>query len=440
VTRQPSLFRRTSMTVAVGLLAFQLIAGLAMFINLVLPLAHRSADDLAGFLILSAHVWNELPPEKRSAFELDLRDKHGLTLTSLNTHLPDDPVFYPYIRLLRKTLTARLPSHYPPRLSEQKNGYFQVEFIQDGQLLRFEFTKTRIPPRPSSAAAWIIMAGILATLGLAWLLARRVTAPIADLAEAARRIGRGDQPPQLPETGAAELADLARVFNETSRQLQARRENQTTLLAGISHDLRSPLARMKMALGMLTEEMSSPLLDRMERDITEMDTLIGAQLELARAQEPELAENTDVDALLIDLVEAAEAQAPGQLQLRITNPSCIALLAPIALRRCVSNLLNNALRYGGEGKIQVVRRQSKNNIFIGVRDQGPGIPIHLLETVFRPFYRIESSRNRITGGSGLGLAITRQITETHGWKVVLKSCPGGGVCAWLLIPKKGGFN
>jgi len=173
-------------------------------------------------------------------------------------------------------------------------------------------------------------------------------------AEAARRIGSGDQPPQLPETGEAELADLARVFNETSRQLQARRENQTTLLAGVSHDLRSPLARMKMAVGLLADQGSWPLLLRMERDIVEMDALIGAQLELARAQERENAEITDIDALLGELVEAAEAQAPGRLQLRAVGPPCVAEVAPVALRRSIGNLLDNALRYGGEGEIRVV--------------------------------------------------------------------------------------
>ena len=172
----------------------------------------------------------------------------------------------------------------------------------------------------------------------------------------------------------------------------------------------------------------------MERDIAEMDELIGAQLELARAQEGEPAEITDVDALLVDLVEAAEAQAPGRLQLRADAPSCVAVLAPIALRRCIANLLDNALRYGGESEIQVVRRRIKGRIFIGVRDHGPGIPPQLAEAVFRPFYRIESSRNRTTGGSGLGLAITRQLAETHGWKVALKSRRGGGVCFWVLIP------
>lgn len=432
--QRPSLFRRTVVTVAVGLFVFQLAAGLAMFVNLVLPLGYRSANDLADLLVLSARIWSELPPDQRLAFEIDLRDNHNINLRESTTPLSEKDIPYPYIRFLRSALVSRLPPDQPPRFSEDDHDRFQVEFTQGRRLLRFEFSKTRIPPQPSRALAWIAVAGFLATLGLSWLLARRVTAPIARLAEAARRIGGDGQAPLLPETGDAEFADLARVFNETSRQLQSRRENQATLLAGVSHDLRSPLARMKMALGMLTEEFSSPLLDRMERDIAEMDKLIGAQLELARAQEVEKAEKTNVDALLIDLVEAAEAQAPGRLQLRADAPSCVAELAPITLQRCIANLLDNALHYGGDSKIQVVRRRIKGRIFIGVRDHGPGIPPDLAEVVFRPFYRVESSRNRTTGGSGLGLAITRQLTETHGWKVALKSRRAGGACFWLLIP------
>ena len=435
MNQQASLFRRTVLTVAVGLLVFELAAGLAMFVNLVVPLGNRSANDLADFLVLSARVWDELPPDRHRAFEIDLKKNHSISLRESETPLTETDISYPYIRFLRSALLVRLNPDQHPRLSEDNHDHFQVEINQGRHLLRFEFSKSRIPPRPTIALAWIVVLGFLATLGLSWLLARRVTEPIARLAEAARRIGGDGQAPHLPETGDAELANLARVFNETSRQLQSRRENQATLLAGVSHDLRSPLARMKMAIGMLSEEFSSPLLDRIEHDITEMDKLIGSQLELARAQEREMAEMTDVDALLVDMVEAAEAQAPGRLKLHSSHTSCVATLAPISLRRCVGNLLDNALRYSSDSKIQVVRRQFKGNIFIGVRDHGPGIPTHLAEVVFRPFYRIESSRNRTTGGSGLGLAIARQLAETHGWKVALKSRSGGGVSAWLMIPE-----
>jgi two-component system, OmpR family, osmolarity sensor histidine kinase EnvZ len=435
VKQQASLFHRTALTVALGLLVFQLAAGLAMFVNLVIPLGNRSANDLADFLVLSARVWHILPPERHRAFEIDLKENHGISLNETTTPLTETELSYPYIRFLRSALLVRLNPDQHPRISEDNHDHFQVEINQGRQLLRFDFSKSRIPPRPTMALAWIVVLGFLATICLSWLLARRVTEPVARLVEAARRIGGDGQLPQLPETGDAELANLARVFNETSRQLQSRRENQATLLAGVSHDLRSPLARMKMALGMLAEEFSSPLMERMGRDISEMDKLIGAQLELARAQEREIAENTDIDALLVDMVEAAEAQAPGRIKLHSSSTPCEVSIAPVSLRRCIGNLLDNALRYTGKAKIQVVRRRFNGNIFIGVRDNGPGITAHLTEVVFRPFYRIESSRNRKTGGSGLGLAITRQLAETHGWKVAIKSRVGGGTSAWLMIPE-----
>ena len=303
-----------------------------------------------------------------------------------------------------------------------------------GRVLRFSFDKALITPRPSLALAWSAVAGLLVTLILAWLLARRITAPVARLTEAARQIGSGERPPQLPESGEHELAELARIFNQTAAQLAARRENQSTLLAGVSHDLRTPLARLKMALGMLAEERESPLLVRMERDVGEMETLIGAQLELARAQEREAVERIDIDAMLIDLIEATEAQSPGQTRLRASGPACHAAVAPLALRRILGNLLENALRYGGPGRLELVRRCCKGAILIGVRDRGPGIPAALRDAVFRPFFRVDPSRNRSTGGSGLGLAIARQLAETQGWNVALKPRVGGGISAWLAIP------
>ncbi|MCK9606342.1 MAG: ATP-binding protein [Methylomonas sp.] len=427
-----SLFRSTAMTLAVGLLIFQIAAGAALFANLVLPLAHRSADDLADLLILSARVWHGLPADKRPAFETEIRTKYGLSLLQPQAEPTDEIGWYPYIRFLRSALIARLPGQ-TPSVSEDDHEQFRVAFSWAGQPMQFEFSKERITPRPSLALAWVVLFGILATLTLAWLLARRVTAPVAQLAVAARRIANAGHVSPLPETGCAEFIELARVFNETARQLQAQRENQTTLLAGVSHDLRSPLARMKMAVGLLAEQTPSPLLLRMERDIAEMDNLIGAQLELARAQEGEPAEPVDLDELLQDAVEAAQAQAPGRVYLRAKGDSCLAELAPVSLCRCIGNLLENALRYGGEDNIQVVRRCIKGRIFIGVRDRGPGIPPQLAEQVFRPFYRLESSRNRISGGSGLGLAITRQLAETQGWKIAIKSRWRGGASVWLQI-------
>ncbi len=429
-----SLFRRTALTVAAGLLVFQLASGAAIFLNLMLPLAQRSSDDLAALLVLSARTWAELPPATRPAFAAELRASHRLTLIEAGAAAGDEVGHHPYINFLRAALNARLGPASTPRVIETADGLFHADIPMAGRTLRFSFSKDLIGPRPTRALAWSVAAGLLVTLILAWLLARRVTAPIARLAEAARQIGTGVHPPQLPESGEFELSELARVFNQTSAQLAARRENQSTLLAGVSHDLRSPLARLKMALGMLAEEHASPLLARMERDVAEMETLIGAQLELARSQEREAAEASDIDALLSELIEAAEAQSPGQTHLRADGPPCHAVVAPQALRRILGNLLDNALRYGGPGRLELARRRCASGILIGVRDRGPGIPAHLREAVFRPFFRLDPSRNRATGGSGLGLAIVRQLAETQGWTVAIKAHVGGGASVWLAIP------
>lgn len=430
-----SLFRRTALTFAAGLLVFQLASGAAVFFYLLSPLAHRSADDLAALVVLSARTWVELPAVARPAFAEELARSHRLTI-SVSPAPPGTPAgHHPYLNFLRTALASRLDTgNAQLHVSESADGRFHADIPMAGQVLRFSFARDLIAPRPSYALVWSAVAGLLITLILAWLLARRIVAPVARLADAARRIGGDEPPPRLPESGDRELADLARVFNRTAAQLAARRENQNTLLAGVSHDLRSPLARLKMALGMLAEERESPLLERMERDVAEMETLIRTQLELARSREREAATPEDVDALLNELIEAAEAQSPGQTRLRADGPPCRAGIAPLALRRIVGNLLDNALRHGGPGRLQLVRRRCERGIFIGVRDCGPGIPAALRETVFRPFYRLDPSRNRDTGGSGLGLAIARQLAETQGWTLALKPRVGGGVSAWLAIP------
>ena len=436
--RPTTLFRRTALIIATGLLIFQIASAIAMFAYLVVPLAQRSANDLADLLILSARVWTDLPPDQRPTFEAELQRNFQLTLINANPEPIDKQVYYPYIHFLRTALIQRLPDQNPIVL-EDKHEHFHIGFTLHGQRFFFEFSKNRVPPKPSWALSWIVCFGITATLILAWLLARRISAPVANLAKAARRIGTANHVTELPESGDAEFIELAQTFNETSRQLQAQRENQTTLLAGVSHDLRTPLARMKMALGLLAEEgNASPLLDRIERDISEMDQLIGAQLELARAQEGELPQKTDIHALLTNLYEATEAQTPGRLQLRIGASNCIIEVASISLQRCVTNLLNNALRYSETGNVQIACRHIGEHLFIGVRDRGPGIPPNLAETVFRPFYRLESSRSRSTGGSGLGLAITRQLSQIQGWQVAIKHRHGGGTSVWLQIQVNNG--
>ena len=428
-----SLFRRAVLTVAAGMIVFQVAAGFAVFVYVLSPLAKRSANDFAAFLVLTARTWAELPPETRPAFAAELAESHRIALTDASDHLEEDVRNHPYMSLLRDALATRLEPGTAMRLTELPDGRFHVDIPMAGHDLHFSFAKDLVSQSPLKALWWILAAGFLVTLATAWLLARRVTAPVARLAHAAREIGAGERPRRLPESGDRELAELARAFNETAAQLAAQHDNQATLLAGISHDLRSPLARLKMALGILGEEKPSTLVVRMEADIEEMNGLIGAQLELAKARECEAACRTDVDALLSGRVGAACALAPGEVRLRASGPPCLAIVAPLALQRIVANLVDNALGHAGAIAVEVVRRRCRSAVFVGVRDRGPGTPAELHEAVFQPFFRLESSRNRATGGSGLGLAIARQLAETHGWKLAIKSRRGGGTSVWLAI-------
>lgn len=441
--RPASLFRRTALTIAAGLLAFQLVSGAAVFFNLMLPLAHRSADDLAALLVLSARTWVELPAITRPAFEEELLRSHRMELSELHGPPSGEVGHHPYLDFLRDALAARLAPGSALRVTESADDRFHADIPMAGHVLRFRFARDLVAPRPSRALALSAAAGLLVTLILAWLLARRITAPVTLLAQAARQIGDGERPARLPESGVRELAELAHAFNRTAAQLAARRENQSTLLAGVSHDLRSPLARLKMALGMLAEERDSPLIGRMEGAVADMETLIRAQLELARAQEREPAAPTDIVALLTELIDAASAQAPGRTRLRAPSAPCVAAVAPLALRRILGNLIDNALRYGdlpgseapgSEPALELACRQRRDALYVGVRDRGPGIPVAQREAVFRPFVRLDPSRSRATGGSGLGLAIARQLADTQGWSLAIKARVGGGTSVWLAIP------
>ena len=428
-----TLFRRAAFTVAAGLVVFQVAAGFAVYAYVLAPLAQRSADDLAGFLVMSARTWAELPPETRPAFAAELEESHHIALTDAPDRHDEEVRRHPYMNRLREALERRLDPPEEPRIAVLGDGRYHVDIAMGGHALHFTFANDLLPAGPVVALAWIVAAGLAVTLATAWLLARRVTAPVAGLADAARQIGRGEHPGRLDESGDREIAGLARAFNEAAERLAAERAHQAALLAGVSHDLRTPLARLAMALGMLAEERESPLVSRMEGDVAEMDALIGAQLALARAREGEQASEADIDALLAERVVAAEVLAPGRVSLRTGGRPCLARVPRVALTRIIANLVDNAIAHGGAGRVAIVRRCACGTLFVGVRDRGPGVPAALREAVFRPFYRLEPSRNRATGGSGLGLAIARQLAETHGWRLALRARRGGGTSAWLAV-------
>jgi two-component system osmolarity sensor histidine kinase EnvZ len=279
-----------------------------------------------------------------------------------------------------------------------------------------------------------LAAGMLLAIVAAGWLARRIVAPLERLDAAAAVLGRGERPEQLPETGPRELAALARRINALGREVHDLLEGRTTLLAGLSHDLRTPLARMRLALEMLGRRPDPALIERLDRDIEEMNRLVGDMLELARGLGREAPREVDVQALLEQL--ATQALEAG-VDVTVNAAQCTVSAAPQALRRLLGNLLSNAQRYAGGQPVVLVACRESNGVRIGVLDRGPGIPPDQIEAVFRPFHRVEASRSPGTGGSGLGLAIVQQLAQSNGWSVAVENRAGGGLAAWVVVPHAG---
>lgn len=411
---------------------FELLVVAAAAYFLMLPLARRSTADLAGLMTLSAQTWSELPPVTRPAFEVELARSHALALRAEPPVEPAPPSWRdPYLRFLLLSLAERTGA--PVAGSRETIGeevWFWVALPTGGGQLSVGFPRSRIASRPVSALLVSLTAGLALALAAAWWLARRTTRPLERLRQAADSLGRGQTPERLPETGPREIAALSRRFNDMAKEVEELLAARTLLLAGVSHDLRTPLARLRLAVEMLVRRPSEELVAQVEADIEAMDRLIGDVLTLARGFGHEALVRVDVAKLLAELA----ATAPARVQIEAER---IEIEVPSgALRRVLTNLLVNALRYGGDAPVELrVERGVAGGVRIGVLDRGPGIPAAEREAVFRPFHRLEASRNVGTGGSGLGLAIVRQLAIAHGWAVRLDDRPGGGLAAWLEIPE-----
>lgn len=284
----------------------------------------------------------------------------------------------------------------------------------------------------------ILFVGLFATLFTSLILARRLTKPLEQLSSAAKQLGQGDQIKKLPEAGPNELVELVHSFNTMAHEVQELLANRTTLLTGISHDLRTPLTRMELALEMLSDSADPSLLKSLRRDIEQMNRLIGMFLEVSQEMHEEKRQMLNIVPLMRAIVDD-QRRSGADIELELGHIPLL-LMHPLALQRIVNNLLENAIRYGS-GKPIIVRCKSQvlnstNVITIDVMDRGPGIPESELDAVFRPFHRLDKSRNSMTEGSGLGLSITRQLALANGCKVELLPRDGGGTIARISIDIK----
>lgn len=289
---------------------------------------------------------------------------------------------------------------------------------------------------PARATHWIvrlfrnlaIVDGVMVIL--CFFAVRLVTRPLSVLASAAEDLGRNIDRPPLPEHGANELVRASRALNVMQDRLKRYVDTRVKVLAAMSHDLKTPITRMRLRAEMLDD---AHIKAKFVKDLDELQQLVGSTLDYMRglAEGGEAMQPIDVSALISSLKEDAEEAGHT---VTITGDARMPVMGRAqALKRCLQNLIDNALAYGRRADITL--RDEGGALDIAITDDGPGIPEGDIERVFEPFYRVEGSRNRNTGGSGLGLSIARNIAQSHGGSVRLRNLARGGLEATLRIPR-----
>ncbi len=429
-----TLFGRTALVIALVSFIFQLFTIAVITSFALVPLGRHATGDFAALLVDTAQAWRAEPPAERLWLAERIGRLHRIRVQDPPGAAGDFARRLPYFHLLEQALSARTGERIRLLASHEDDGeqWYWADIPAEGGRVRIGFPAGRVDVQPWLAMLLILSVGTLVTLVTSAWLARWLIAPLSKLASATQRIGQGRRPELLEETGAAELATLAREFNRMGVQVEELLANRTTLLAGISHDLRTPLARIRLALGMLSEKPDRDLIGRVLRDVDGMNELIARCLEVSR----DFAEQESVALNLCDLLAgvAAEFTHTG-IEIRgRKGPDCNLRVRPLALRRILANLVDNAVRYGAGQPIDIEYRLDEGGVAICVMDRGPGIPESEREAVFRPFHRLEPSRSSRTGGSGLGLAIVRQLANANGWTVELREREGGGTAACMRVP------
>lgn len=435
--RRNTLCARTTLTITLVSSIFLLFTLTILGIFVIVPIAERSAHEMSSLILLSAEKLETLAPEQQEDYK-----RHIFQAYELDLFLPPDDLYprrrhTPFFLLLEKAFENRLSQTVTILQTDSpgRENHYWVNLAKGNEPLYVGFEYSHEWAAPPVIILIIICVGLLATFITGITLARRLTQPLKLLSASTRQLGSGENINPLPETGPLELRELVANFNRMSQKIQDLLANRTTLLAGISHDLRTPLTRMELSIEMLENGADPTLLAQLRRDIAQMNKLIGLFLEVSRGLQQGKCENVDLSGILEEVVNdfkstgANLAYRPGQ--------TYTTMLHPLALKRIVINLIENAIRYSNAHEVllqyELIKINGKESVVIEVLDRGPGIPENERKAVFRPFYRVEHSRNSDTGGSGLGLSIVKQLAEANGCRVELDPREGGGTIARITL-------
>jgi two-component system osmolarity sensor histidine kinase EnvZ len=308
-----------------------------------------------------------------------------------------------------------------------RSSLVEIRILLDDTVMRI-FARRGAAYASNSEIFLLWMVGTsLVLLTVAILFLRNQIRPILRLADAAESFGKGREVPGFRPRGAREVRRAAQAFIEMKRRVERTIEQRTTMLAGVSHDLRTVLTRFKLELALIGD---SPEVEAMRRDVDEMGRMLEAYLAFARGDAGEQSAPTDMADFLDEL--KADAERHGHKTMVVFHGHPVVTVRPHAFKRCLANLVSNAARFGSA--LSITGHRDHRWLTVTVDDDGPGIPVALREDVFKPFLRLDVARNQDEGGTGLGLAIARDIARSHGGDIALADSPLGGLRATVRVP------
>ncbi|MBL4679557.1 MAG: HAMP domain-containing protein [Pseudomonadales bacterium] len=426
-----TVFFRTALMLVASSLLLTMVSLIAIIYFVLYPIANRSADDLAALVVLYAQTWAELPPDARPELARELLENHQLKYSDKSQNLVKINAKPPYIYFLSEALDRRLDSQFILAKNTKTPDWYWIELTIEGHTHVLGFHQSRVDASPFKALTSIIATLLFLAIISALLIALTLTRPLRNLSLALRSVGQEDLA-QINETGFEEIGEVARKFNEMSLEVHHLLENRTVLLAGISHDLRTPITRMHLLLEMIPEIRDSELSQDFYANLTDMEHLLRDTMIIARGisrQDP----HTSCDLVQIIKEVTLRQDSDGNI-FTLNLPNSLDWSLPeSSFKRVLTNLTENAIKYGGDEQINISLNSVEDHAEILIRDHGRGIPTEKLNLVFQPFFRLEGSRGPTTGGSGLGLAIVKQICDANAWKVSLETTSGGGGCTARLV-------
>ena len=421
------LFYRSLIIVATPIILLQIIITVVFFYSLWIKSNKGMTRSLVGEIETLFDVYKNENGYNQMIIDLYNKNFDFVVDKKENEVFPTESTerwYSPMDRSLRRELKSVFGSSYWFDTTSHKDVVELKIKFNEGYIQVF-FNKDRISPSSARIfALWITLPGLLLIV-IAILFLKNQTRPIVNLAKAAEKFGKGEFVKEFRPSGAKEIRQAAYEFDRMRKRISVHLNQRSEMLSGISHDLRTPLTRLKLQLAMLNQQ---DLAKKMSDDIEEMERMLNEYLEFSRHQKNEETETININSLINNIINKYKSK-----KIDFSSKEDFKInIRMNAIKRCLANLIDNGLSYGQT--VNILTKKTFNNVLIMIDDDGPGIPKNEYQNVLKPFYRIDKSRGQNKAGVGLGLSITNDIIRAHGGNITFEKSPLNGLRVKVTLP------